>query len=83
MDNLNKTNYFSDGSSVYYNIMVSGTPDDIEEGIYYGEVYYLHPKTGKKEVIWYCHVYSTSIGAFADCYEKMLEYIEEYPVVVI
>lgn len=83
MDKSNKTNYFSDGSPVYYNIFVSGTPNDIEDEAYYGEVNFTNPKTGKKEVIWYCHIYSTSIGALTDCYEKMLEYIEKNPIIII
>lgn len=83
MNTENKTNYFSNGSPVYYNIMVSGIPNDLEDGTYYGEVYFTHPRTGKKQVVWHCHVYSSSIGAYASCYEAMLDYIRRYPVVNI
>lgn len=80
-NSVNKTNYFSDGSPVYYTIAVSGTPSDLENGRYYGEVYFISPKTGKKNLIWFSHCYYSSILAYAECHEKMWEYINANPVI--
>lgn len=80
-NSVNKTSRYINGSPIYYTITVSGTPSDLENGYYYGEVYYIHPKTGKKELVWFSHYYTSSILAYAECHEKMWQYIEANPVI--
>lgn len=78
---MEKFSHFSDSTPVYFNITVSGTPNNIEDETYYGEVNYYNPKKNKKIIIWYSYIYSSSFEAYTECYKKMQEYITKNPII--
>lgn len=79
--NKHDTNHFVNGSPVYYNIVVSGTPNDMTNNTYYGEVNFTNLNDGRKIIVWFSYQYSTSLEAYLECYQKMQDYIATNPVI--